>query len=340
MTHEHFLATDHLADAAVLDLLDHAARIKRDDPRGGLEGKTLGAVFFNPSLRTRASFEVGMFRHGGHMLNLEPGKGVWAFETRSGVVMDDDKAEHVAEAAAVLGRYCDTLGVRAFPAAPTWDEARRDEVIHAFARHAGVPVINLESARRHPCQGLADALTIRETLGNDTRGKRFVLSWAWHPKALPTAVPTSAAIAAARLGMEVVVARPPGFDLDPEDQATIAEIARRNGGSFAASESQDDALADADIVYAKSWGSLAAFGVAEAEAGLRAPHRSWIINEERMRTTRGGAGAFLHCLPVRRNVVVSDGVLEGPWSRVVDQAENRLHVQRAVLLSLIGKGAR
>lgn len=332
---EHFLATDHLSDAAVLDLLDHASRIKRDDPRGGLEGKTLGAVFFNPSLRTRASFEVGMFRHGGHMLNLEPGKGVWAFETRRGIVMDDDKAEHVAEAAAVLGRYCDALGVRAFPAAPTWEEARRDEVIHAFAAHAGVPVINLESARRHPCQGLADAMTIRERLGRGTQGKRFVLSWAWHPKALPTAVPNSAAIAAARLGMDVVVARPPGFDLDPEDSATIAEIARRNGGSFSSHDDLDESLEDADIVYAKSWGSLEAFGQPDEEARLREPHRSWIINEERMLSTREGAGAFLHCLPVRRNVVVSDGVLEGPWSRVVDQAENRLHVQRAVLLALM-----
>lgn len=338
MTARSLLATDDWSDADILALLDRAAELKPRRLDAALAGRVLGMVFFDPSLRTRTSFEVAMVRHGGHAVVLEPGRGTWAIETRDGVVMDGDAAEHLVEAARVLGRYADALAVRAFPRAATWEEARRDEVVRGFARHAGVPVVNLESARRHPCQGLADAMTLREELGADPRGRRFVLAWAWHPKPLPTAVPVSAALAAARLGMEVTIARPGGYDLDPEDTAAIRACALRNGGSLAETDDLDGALVGADAVYAKSWGSLARFGDAAAEAGLRAPHRGWRIDEGRMASTRDGRGIFLHCLPVRRNVVVTDGVLDGPWSVVTAQAENRLHVQRALLLELLGGG--
>jgi N-acetylornithine carbamoyltransferase len=336
MNETHFLATDDWSDAEISDLLDLAGRLKRGEEGGTLAGKVLGMVYFNPSLRTRTSFEVAMLRHGGHSICLEPGRGTWDLETRTGVVMDGGPAEHMKEAAAVLGRYVDVLGVRAFPSADTWEEARQDRVVTGFAEHAGVPVINLESARRHPCQGLADALTLQETFGPEPTGRKFTLAWAWHPKALPTAVPVSAAIAAARLGMDVTVAHPPGFDLDPEDMEAVDAVARRNGGSVAISGDLDAAVAGADAVYAKSWGSLGRFGDAEAEAALRAPRRDWRIDRPRMESTRDGRGIFLHCLPVRRGVVVTDGVLDGPWSAVVDQAENRLHAQRALLLTLLG----
>ena len=185
-------------------------------------------VFLDPSLRTRSSFETGMFLHGGHAVVLEPGKGSWALETEPGAIMDAGNVEHIAEAARVLGRYADALAVRAFPKGSDWAVEREDRVIRDFARYSDKPVINLESSRRHPCQGLADAMTLREKLGQ-THGKRFVLQWAWHPKPLPTAVPASAAIAAAMLGMEIVIARPEGYDLDPEDTALIRQIARQNG---------------------------------------------------------------------------------------------------------------
>jgi len=331
-----FIATDEWHDEEILALLDLAGRLKRGEASGSLAGKVLAMVFFDPSLRTRTSFEVGMVMHGGHAVCLEPGKGSWAIETRPGAVMDGDTVEHLIEAARVLSRYGHALGVRSFPKAATWAEARRDEVVRGFAQHATVPVINLESARRHPCQGLADALTLREKLG-PTAGRRFVLTWAWHPKALPTAVPASAAINAARLGMEVVVAHPPGFELDPDDMATIRTVASRAGGSVQVVYDIDQAIAGADAVYAKSWGSLAHFGNATAESAYRAPHRRWQVDEARMATTAGGRGIFMHCLPVRRNVVVTDGVLDGPWSVVVDQAENRLHAQRALLLELLGE---
>lgn len=335
MTMKHLIGTDEWSDDEIRAILARASELKAGATGDSFAGKALIMVFFNPSLRTRTSFEVAMARHGGHAVILEPGRGAWAIETRSGVVMDGEAVEHVVEAARVLGRYGEAVAVRAFPSADTWAEARQDEVVRAFARHAGVPTINMESARRHPCQGLADALTLQENLGERPQGRRFVLAWSWHPRALPTAVPASAALAAARLGMEVVVARPPGYDLDPDDMTAIEAVAGRNDGAVSITDDLDSAVAGADAVYAKSWGCLDDFGNTEKEAVRRAPFRDWIINEDRMSSTRDGAGIFLHCLPVRRNVVVTDGVLDGPWSRVTQEAENRLHAQRAVLENMI-----
>ena len=332
-----FLSTEDWADEEILALLDEAAELKAN-PRTPsiLDGRILALIFFDPSLRTRASFEVAMAKEGGRAVVLEPGKGSWAIETRRGVVMDGDKAEHLIEAARVLGRYADALGVRSFPREATWAEARRDNVLRGFADYAGVPVINMESARRHPCQGLADAMTLRERLGRNLERRRFVLAWAWHPKALPVAVPNSAAIAAATIGMDVTIAHPPGFDLDPDDLATVTTIAARRGGRVEVVHDLDAAVAGADAVYAKSWGNLAAFGDAPREASLRKDLRGWIVNEDRMRATAGGSGIFLHCLPVRRGVEVTDGVLDGAWSAAVDEAENRMYVQRALLRRVLG----
>jgi N-acetylornithine carbamoyltransferase len=276
-----------------------------------------------------------MFLHGGHALVLEPGRGSWALETEEGAVMDGATVEHNKEAARVLARYADALAVRVFPKGTDWAVEREDRVIKDFARFSDKPVINLESSRRHPCQALADAMTLRERLG-ETRGKRFVLGWAWHPKALPTAVPASAAIAAARLGMEVVVTRPPGFDLDPEDMSLIQRIAGESGGSVELCDDIDAGVSGADAVYVKSWGALQAFGRPEEERALREPFREWRLTERRLKRTRGGAAIVLHCLPVRRNVEIDDAVLDGPNSVVVDEAENRLHAQRALLLEIMG----
>ncbi len=331
-----FVGTDDWPDEEIFALLDEADRIKRregDFP--ALPGKVLAMVFLDPSLRTRASFEVAIAREGGHAVVVEPGRGSWPLETRDGIVMDGETVEHVREAARVLGRYADALAVRAFPRGSSWAEAREDAVIRGFVAHAGVPVINLESARRHPCQGLADAMTLRERLGA-TRGKRFVLAWAWHPKPLPTAVPVSAALNAARLGMEVVIARPPGFDLDPEDLRAIAETARRNGGTVRIEEDLGRAAEGADAVYAKSWGRLDLFGDPERETHSRSGLRGWIADARLMARTRDGRGFLFHCLPVRRGVEVAGEVLDGPFSAVLDQAENRLHVQRALLRRLLG----
>lgn len=334
MSGRDFLAMEDWGQEGVEQLLALAARIKRGEVAGGLERKVLAAIFMDPSLRTRSSFETGMFLHGGHAVILEPGKGSWTLETEHGVVMDGTSVEHVIEAARVLSRYADALAVRAFPKGGSWEVAREDRIIRDFARYSSKPVINMESTRRHPCQGLADAMTLREKLG-DTRRKKFVLAWAWHPKPLPTAVPASAAVAGAMMGMDVVIARPPGYALDPDDMDTIARCAAAAGGSVTETDDLNGAVAGAEAVYVKSWGALGAFGRPDAEAILREPYRAWKMTAELQQQTRAGAGIVMHCLPVRRNVEIDDAVLDGPHSVVVDEAENRLHVQRALLLEIM-----
>ncbi|MGE0441657.1 MAG: N-acetylornithine carbamoyltransferase [Gemmatimonadales bacterium] len=331
-----FLATEDLGPEGFAAILDLAARVKRGEVKGGLEGKILAAAFMDPSLRTRASFESAMFMHGGHMIVLEPGRGSWSLETEVGAVMEGTAVEHLIETSRVLARYSDAIGVRVFPRGTEWVRERMDRTIRDFAAYSDKPVINLESARRHPCQGLADALTLREKLG-DPKGKKFVLSWAWHPKPLPTAVPASAAIAAAQLGMEVVIARPQGYDLDPDDMATIYQQAAASGGRVTLANTMTDAMVDADAVYVKSWGSLQYYGRPEEEKQFRASLRPWKMTTDLLKATKAGKGIVMHCLPVRRNVEIDDAVLDGPNSVVVDEAENRLHVQRALLLDLIGR---
>jgi N-acetylornithine carbamoyltransferase len=333
VTKRDLIALEEWAPAEVESLFELALRVKRGEVRGGLEGKLLASVFLDPSLRTRASFEAAMFLHGGHAIVLEPGKGSWGWETGRGVVMDGATVEHIAEAARVLGRYADAVGLRSFPRGGDWAVARRDAIIRDFAAYCEKPVINLESARRHPCQELADALTLREKLGRP-RGRKFVLAWTWHPKQLPTAVPASAALAAARNGMEVVIARPPGYDLDPEDLAAVKALTATTGGSVSLTDDLDGALEGAAAVYPKSWGALDLFGDPDADLARRGAHRDWRMTAARL--DRMDDGIVLHCLPVRRNVEIDDAVLDSPHSVVVDEAENRLHVQRAVLLTLLG----
>jgi N-acetylornithine carbamoyltransferase len=330
-----FLAVENWGVDEIDALLVLAAKIKKGGVHGGLEKRVLAMVFMDPSLRTRASFEAGLFLHGGHALVIEPGKGSWTLETDLDAVMDGDSVEHIIEAARVLGRYADALALRAFPRGSDWADARLDKIHRDFARYCEKPVINLESARRHPCQELADALTLREKLG-EPRGKKFVLAWANHPKPLPTAVPVSAALAAARLGMEITIARPPGYDLDPDDSALIGAMAMENGGGLRFSEDLDGAMENAEAVYVKSWGALSHFGNPRAEATLRAPHRDWRCTADRLKKSRDGKAIVMHCLPVRRNVEIDGAVLDGPNSVVVDQAENRLHVQRALMLEMMG----
>jgi N-acetylornithine carbamoyltransferase len=337
VTKRDFLAVEDWDPAEINALLELASRIKRGEVSGGLEGKVLAMVFMDPSLRTRTSFEAAMFMHGGHAINLEPGRGSWALETEIGAVMNGATVEHIVDAARVLGRYADGLAMRAFPRSGPWADVRQDKVIRTFAQYCEKPVINLESARRHPCQQLADALTIKQRIP-DPRGRRFVLNWTWHPKALPTAVPASAALAAASLGMEIAIARPDGYELDPDDTALIRKIAQAQGGEFVhIINDPDEATVGADVIYAKAWGSVKLYDQPAEEAALRATLTDWKLNKRRLRSSREGKALVMHCLPVRRNVEIDDEVLDGPTSVVTDQAENRLHVQRALLLEMLGK---
>ncbi|HEX8456621.1 MAG TPA: N-acetylornithine carbamoyltransferase [Pyrinomonadaceae bacterium] len=336
-----FLNTGDWTRDALERLLEAATRFKRgEDLSRPLAGKSVALVFFNPSLRTRASMQVGIYELGGNPVVLEPGGTSWTLEHRDGTVMDADKTEHVAEFVRVLGRYCSAIGVRTFAALKDWKEERQDPVLAAFARHSEVPVINLESAMHHPCQAMADMLTIREKLGGE-RKKRVLLTWAWHPKPLPMAVPNSFALAAAQLGHELTIAHPPGYELDDELIAQLNEHAFDAGTTVNVTNEVDEAFDGAEVIYAKSWGSKMFYGAPEDDIETRAEYRGqWIVDEAKMRRTAGGI--FMHCLPVRRNVIVTDGVIDSPASVVIDEAENRLHVQKAVMAELIkgekGKG--
>lgn len=331
-----FLDTTDLSPEALATLLALAEGLKSGTQTraDALLRRTLAMVFLDPSLRTRTSFEVAMHLHGGHAVVLEPGRGSWALESRRGAVMDGTAVEHIAEAARVLGRYADAVALRCFPKGTDWSVEREDLLLRDFAAYCEKPVINLESARRHPCQGLADALTLRERLGAP-QGRRFVLMWSYHPKPLPTAVPASAALAAAQLGMDVVLAHPPGFELDPDDLRALQAASAQAGGAVRTETDLDAALDGAEAVYVKSWGALGCFGRPADEALLRAPHRHWRMTADHVRKTKDGRAGVLHCLPVRRNVEIDDAVLDGPNSWVIDQAENRLHAQRALLIQLL-----
>jgi len=321
------LNTIGMSPEQIEQLLESALRFKRgEDVSKPLAGKSVALVFFNPSLRTRASMQVGIYELGGNAVVLEPGGTSWTLEHRVGVVMDSDKTEHVAEFVRVLERYCVAIGVRTFAALKNWEEERTDPILNAFAQYASVPIINLESAMHHPCQSLADMLTFREKLG--TSRKRVVLTWAWHPKPLPMAVPNSFALAAVQMGHDLVIAHPPGYDLDEELIETL-------GPNVEITNDVDAAFTGADVIYAKSWGSKQFYGNTDQDIATRAQYRSkWIVDEEKMSRTNNAI--FMHCLPVRRNVIVTDAVIDSPASVVIDEAENRLHVQKAILARSLG----
>jgi len=329
-----FLTTSDWTRAELEGLIASALRFKRgNDSQKPLAGRSVALVFFNPSLRTRASMQVGVYELGGNAVILEPGGTSWTLEHRDGVVMDTDKTEHVAEFVRVLGRYCVGLGVRTFAALKDWEEERRDPILNAFARYADVPVINLESAMHHPCQSMADMMTIKEHLGAGR--KRVLLTWAWHPKPLPMAVPNSFALAAAQMGHELVIAHPKGYELDDELMLEVKRQAENAGGSLQLTHDVDEAFDGAEVVYAKSWGSSRFYGAPEKDLEARASFRDrWIVDEEKMARTRDGL--FMHCLPVRRNVIVTDGVIDSDRSVVIDEAENRLHIQKAIMAKLFG----
>ena len=328
-----FLKTSEFSLLQLDALLESALKIKSGETKEKpLDGRSVALVFFNPSLRTRASMQVGIYELGGNPVVLEPGGSSWTLEHRDGAVMDGDKTEHLAEFVRVLERYVAAIGVRTFAEMKDWETERTDPVLNAFAKYATVPIINLESAMHHPCQAVADMLTIREKLGHEK--KKVLLTWAWHPKPLPMAVPNSFALAAAQFGHDLRIAHPKGYELDPELLTEIEQHADENGGSVEFTNDINAAFDGVEVVYAKSWGGKQFYGSPESDIAHRAGLRNdWIVNEEKMARTKDGL--FMHCLPVRRNVIVTDAVIDSPNSVVIDEAENRLHVQKALLSKLV-----
>jgi N-acetylornithine carbamoyltransferase len=311
------------------------ARALRETPFGeDLAGKTIALIFLNNSLRTRTSFEVGAFQLGGHAVVLSPSGGMWPLEYEKDAVMLGDAEEHVKEAAKVLSRYCDLIGIRAFPKFENWEEDRKDLVLNAFAEHSEVPVINMETIT-HPCQEMALALAMQDHLG-DLTGRKFLLTWSYHPKPLNTAVANSALVAAAKFGMDVTLLCPTDeYVLDQRFLDIAASDAAANGQRVTVTHDIDDAYDGAEFVYAKSWGALPFFGRWSEEKPIRDRFRHFIVDEAKMARTDGALVS--HCLPMRRNVIMSDGVFDGPNCIAYEEAENRLHVQKAIMKRLVAE---
>jgi N-acetylornithine carbamoyltransferase len=330
----HFLSTVDWSREQLEDLLTLAAELKQRPVQEHLRGKSVALLFLNPSLRTRTSFELGMQQLGGIAIVLQPGKDAWGVEFEAGAVMEGEAEEHIAEVAGVLSRYCDLIALRAFPLFRDWKVDRQDRVIRALAAHASVPVINMETIV-HPCQELALMLTLREKLG-DPRKRKFLLTWTWHPRPLNTAVANSALLIASKFGMDVTLLCPEeAYRLDPQFEAAAREFAAASGGSYRLTHDIDEAYRGADFVYAKSWGALPYYGRPDEEWELRQNYRHFMVDESKMALTNGGL--FSHCLPLRRNVKATDGVMDADYCVALDEAENRLHVQKALMLTLLGK---
>ncbi len=318
----------------VLELLALAGRLERQPEPQALAGRVLGLLFFNPSLRTLASFQAGMARLGGSSFVITPGSGTWQFETRLGAVMNGDRAEHVREGLPVLASYCDALGIRSFAEGRDLAADLAELGFKAMAELVDKPLINMESAVNHPCQALADWKTM-EDLGVPQGGK-FVLSWVNHPRALPLAVPAATLHMAAMRGMEVVVLRPEGYAMPAQLMDKARRAAAASGGSVRETNDRREALQGAQVLYAKEWGSPLHYGDAQAELALRAKQTGWCVDESWFTGARDDC-RVMHCLPVRRNVAIADEVLDGPRSIVQREAYNRMPAQMAVLHRLLSR---
>ena len=279
--------------------------------------KTLGMLFFNPSLRTRLSTQKAAQHLGLKTMVMNFSNEAWALEFEDGTKMSGLRSEHIKEAAAVVSQYCDMVAIRAFASLTDKHKDEEEQVLHNFSRYASIPVINMESATAHPLQALADAVTINEQ--RLTKRPKIVLTWAPHPKALPHAVGNSFSRMVQQLDADFVIAQPEGYELNPEITKNTPII-----------YDQEEAIKDADFVYAKNWCSYSDYGkILKTDA-------QWMLTAKKMKLTNNAK--FMHCLPIRRNVVVTDDVLDHPNSLVIEQANNRTYAAQWVLKQLLENG--
>ncbi len=314
------------------NLLDLASRVKTTGTTQDLAGKTLGMLFFDPSLRTRVSFDVAMTQLGGHCILIDADREIYDLEPQEQVVMDGAAEEHVKDAARTLSRYVDVLGVRQVGRTSDWQRDRQDLLLRSYAEHASVPVINLESMQQHPCQAFADLMTIKERLAN-AKNRKLTVAWSNNPEPKSMGVAHSTAIAAAMVGMDVTLAYPLGFELDNEVLDEVKGHAGQSGGSLSVVNDLEAGVRDCDVLYARSWGSQKYWADPAREEQVKRSLQSWRIDEAVMAQTNDAL--FMHSLPVRRNVVATDEVLDGTRSVIYDQAENRTYVQKALLMQLL-----
>ena len=300
------------------ELLNLAAAIKKDPFANQIgKNKTIGLLFFNPSLRTRLSTQKAAQNLGMNAIVMNLNTEGWLLEFEDGTVMDGSKAEHIKEAAQVVSQYCDIIGVRSFPTLADKEKDEQEQVISAFVKYASVPVISLEGSSEHPLQAVADALTIEE-FKTKLRPK-VVLTWAPHPKALPHAVPNSFVKMMNRSNVDFVIAHPKGYELNPE----VTQNAK-------ITHNQNEAFANADFIYTKNWSSWKNYGK------ILSTDVNWTVSKEKMLLTENAR--FMHCLPVRRNMIVTDEVLDSEGSIVIPQANNRTFAAQAILTKILENG--
>lgn len=339
-----FITLRDFSKADIETMLDTGLRLKADNVarrrhQDVLPGRTLLMMFFNPSLRTRNSFEAGIFQLGGHAHFLEPSS------TRLPTLEGEDvpyQSERISDVARVLSRMGDAIAVRILGSAVDWQYEKSLRIINEFAKWSDVPVINMEDNTYHPNQGMADAMTLWEHFGRDLRGRKLGVSWTYSPSTKkPIAPHHDFMYAASFFGPDIVFAHPPEMRIDPEVEAAIRANVEANGGSYDVVDDMDLACEDADVVYAKNYVCLdllppVTSGPQHDEmAKLFEEYRGWIADERRMNLAKND-GIYMHCMPCERGFEVTDAVLDGKWGLAVfDEAENRLHAQKGVMACLI-----
>ena len=312
----HFTNVNDIGDLRIA--LAEALEVKKDRFAFTELGKnkTLLMIFFNSSLRTRLSTQKAAMNLGMNVIVLDVNQGAWKLETERGVIMDGDKPEHLLEAIPVMGCYCDVIGVRSFARFESKTDDYEEKILNQFIKYSGRPVFSMEAATRHPLQSFADLITIEEYRKSDR--PKIVMTWAPHPKALPQAVPNSFAEWINAAGYDFVIANPEGYDLDPKFT-----------GNAIVTHNQDEALRGADFVYAKNWSAYEDPNYGK----VLSTDRNWTVTAEKMALTNNAF--FMHCLPVRRNMIVSDDGIEAPTSLVIPEAANREISAQVVLKRIL-----
>jgi N-acetylornithine carbamoyltransferase len=327
---------DTMLDLSLQLKADNTMRRRHDDI---LPIRTLMMLFFNPSLRTRNSFEAGIFQLGGHAHFLQPDA------VRLPTLEGEDQgygSERISDVARVLSRMGDAISIRILGDKVNWDYDKATKIINEFAKWATVPVINMEDNKYHPCQGMADVMTLREMYGRDLRGRKLAVTWTWgsSPKK-PIAPHHDFMYAASYYGADIVFAAPPELGIDPEIEAQIKANVELNGGSYSKVDNMEDACNGADVVYAKNYVCLDLLPPHTAKPELDemvklfGKYKNWIADEKRMNMAKPTA-QYMHCLPCERGAEVSDAVLDGKWGAACfNEAENRLHAQKGVMAAII-----
>lgn len=331
-------AFNDLADFSseeIAALLALSSRLDEQPEPKALIGKVLALLFLSPSLRTLASFQAAMIRLGGGSFVISPEMSIHGLESRPGIVMDGAAAEHVHEAVPVIASYGDAIGIRAFAERKNLEHDLADNEFSSLIGLIDTPYINMESASNHPCQSLADWKTL-DDLNIPANGGKFVLSWAYHPMPLPLAVPAATVHMAAMRGMDVTVLRPEGFELPDAIMGKARTAAEASGGSLRETHDRMLAMEGANVIYAKSWSSTKHYGDGAADQKLRRDLDHWCVDEPWFENARDDC-RFMHCLPVRRGVVVTERVLDGLRSVVIHEARNRMLAQMAVLHQMLGQ---